>query len=57
MLIQLLIMYILTGVLWTSYAIRKQTHLSTSILKLIICIILNFLCWPIAIIIATYKNS
>ena len=59
---KMILMYILAGILWTFYATRKQISqqlnqdYNREFGELIMCIILNFCFWPIAIAIATCRN-
>jgi hypothetical protein len=50
-------MYFIVAFLWTVFAGKKQKQLSDSLFKLLLCIVLNFIFCPIAILIAIFRKD
>lgn len=52
-----MISYIITGILWSTFSLANQAkkYPFASEKDDLLCFMLNFVGWPIAIVIATYK--
>jgi len=51
-----LITYCVAGILWGTYAYKKQSALDAGLLKLCIGPLINMILWPVCMVIATCRN-